>query len=78
MSARNPKHKGSTAVGSNSSGPLVNLLQNKRPPVSIHLRNGCNQVGSSAATASSTIGFTSGYEYSYLVNNNKAYGAANS
>ena len=54
-----PKQK-VVAGSANASGPLINLLQNKKPPVSMQLKANNGQSGTSIPVVSSNIGFTSG------------------
>lgn len=53
------KQKVIAAIG-NTSGPLINLLQNKKPPVSMHLKNNNGQSVASIPVVSTNIGFNSG------------------
>ena len=54
-----PKQK--VVLGSvNASGPLINLLQKKKPPVSMQLKSNDGQSGTSIQVVSSNIGFNSG------------------
>ena len=57
-----PKQKMKVAGTANatSNGPLINLLQNKKPPVSMHLMGNTNQKTSSMTVVSSSLGFNSG------------------
>jgi hypothetical protein len=54
-----PKQKIVSGSG-NASGPLINLLQKKKPPVSMQLKSNNGQSGASIPVVSSNIGFNSG------------------
>ena len=54
-----PKQKTSKET-SNTTGPLINLLHNKNPPVSMQIKTNNNH-GLSSIPVSSNISFNSGY-----------------